>query len=76
MIQSDDGLKMVSVTFKMPSSLYEKVKEYAKDDDREVSSVCRIALARLLDVDKVVTRAKGRPISRGKMVKLIKEVSR
>ena len=71
MNQSTDNTKMEKVTFMCPSSVVQRARKFAFADDRDLSSVCRMALAELLGINKVVTRRRGRPSTNKKPVKCI-----
>ena len=68
---TNDGLSMVNVSFKCPQSLWERVKEYAAKEDRDYSSVCRLALSKFFSVGCAVLRRKGRPNDRGQEVRCL-----
>ena len=67
---TNDGLTMVPVTFKCPVTLLDQVRAYATREDRDVSSVCRIALSRLVG-GAIKARRKGRPKSKQQKVRCL-----
>ena len=67
---TDDGLSMMTVSFKCPRHLWDRVRAYAVKDDRPYSSVIRIAISRLVGGDSKA-RVPGRPPANGAKVKCL-----
>ena len=67
---TDDGLDMITVSFRCPRRLWDKVREYATRDDRPYSSVIRIALGRMVGASPTV-RVPGRPPASGAKVQCL-----
>ena len=61
---ANDNLSMVKITFMAPVWMAEAARKFAREQDRDLSSVCRMGLRELLKLGGTVTATRGRPSKR------------